>query len=402
VLLIKTKKTKGKTMKNIMKIAFVMLSSFALLSSANAGEVSVTGTAKATYKIESSDSLTGNNGAGKAIGIANELAFNAAGELDNGFTWKWQVESDPDAGATSPFQNDDSRLEVTTPYGVIAAYVSEGSLSAKYKSSQAVYTVGTDHGNTAGFLYGTNLSSYNNLQYHTPAGLLPYSIAFKAGYTPGGVASQEAASANASGTVNDDSAGFEEYQVTATPIEGLNIAASYGSKQTVRLVAQSVNNDYEQGAYNANYTYGAATIGYGKSYLAPTGAIVDYGTDAAITTDASSGVKYFENTMMGISYAVNDALSVSYESEQSNAEKRDLNINNVTYADVSVEMDITTIQAAYVMGGMTMSISLKDVENADYLKDKAKLNALCFKREQNVCVYQYLYTLSNDDDDDMW
>jgi len=32
----------------------------------------------------------------------------------------------------------------------------------------------------------------------------------------------------------------------------------------------------------------------------------------------------------------------------------------------------------------------------------SKLNALCFKREQNVCVYQYLYKLSNDDDDDMW
>ena len=36
----------------------------------------------------------------------------------------------------------------------------------------------------------------------------------------------------------------------------------------------------------------------------------------------------------------------------------------------NVEMDITTIQAAYVMGGMTMSLSLKEIENADYLQDK--------------------------------
>jgi hypothetical protein len=36
-------------MKTIMKTLFVVLTSFALLSSANAGELSVTGSAKATW-----------------------------------------------------------------------------------------------------------------------------------------------------------------------------------------------------------------------------------------------------------------------------------------------------------------------------------------------------------------
>jgi hypothetical protein len=356
-------------MKNIMKIAFVVVSSFALLTSANAGEVTVTGTAKATYKIESSDSTTGKNSAGKAIGIQNELAFTGTGELDNGFTWKWQIESDPDAGTTSAWQNDDSRFEVTTPYGVIAAYVSEGSLSAKYKASQAVYGVGSDTGNSGTMLYGTNISSYNNLQYHTPAGLLPYSIQFKAGYTPGGVSS-EAASGNAGGDARTADDGMNEFQVTAAPIDGMTFAASYGNKNNEAGAAGKVNDHYEQGGASITYAYGNAKIGLGRFYVAPNGAIVDYGTDAAITTDVAAGVKYFENTQYGISYAVNDALSVSYEVESSTAEKRDVVQGALTYADVSVDLDITTMQAAYVMGGMTLSLAMKDIENADYLKDK--------------------------------
>ena len=352
-----------------MKIAFVLLSSFALLAPANAGEVTVTGTAKATYRIDASDSTTGKNSDGKAIGIQNELQFTGTGELDNGWTWKWQIESDPDAGTTSAWQNDDSRLEVTTGYGTVAAYVSEGSLSAKYGSSQATYGVGSDNGNTGTMFYGTNISSYNSLQYHSPSGLLPYGIVFKAGYTPGGV-SAEAASGNAGGAVNNSVKGFEEYNISAVPMEGMKINASYGEKESAgEGLTGRVNTKYETGGINASYAYGNATIGLGRFYIAPDAAIVDHGTDAACTTDLDCGVKYFENTMLGISYAVNDSLSVSLEEEKSTAEKRDVSAK-VTYDSVAVDLKVTTIQAAYTMGGMTMSVGLKDIENADYLKDK--------------------------------
>ena len=60
-------------MKNIIKSVIVMLSSISLFASANAGELTVSGTAKATYNIG-----TGNNN-GKGLGITNELNFTAAG-----------------------------------------------------------------------------------------------------------------------------------------------------------------------------------------------------------------------------------------------------------------------------------------------------------------------------------
>ena len=65
-------------MKNIIKTLIVMLTSISLFGSANAGELSVSGTAKATYNVESGANK------GKGLGITNELNFTAAGELDNG------------------------------------------------------------------------------------------------------------------------------------------------------------------------------------------------------------------------------------------------------------------------------------------------------------------------------
>ena len=63
------------------------------------------------------------SGSGKTLGISNELDFTAIGELDNGYTWKYQVQLDGTSTA-----NDDTRLEIGTDMGTIGFYVSEGGL----------------------------------------------------------------------------------------------------------------------------------------------------------------------------------------------------------------------------------------------------------------------------------
>ena len=73
-------------MKNILKTIAVLASSSLISLSAVAGELSVTGSANASYVINS-----GQNSANKGIGISNELKFSASGELDNGFTWKYHT-----------------------------------------------------------------------------------------------------------------------------------------------------------------------------------------------------------------------------------------------------------------------------------------------------------------------
>ena len=83
-------------MNNISKLLVVIISSLLVSLKAFAGELSVTGSAKASYSI--SGGGVGNKTC-KAIGITNELKFAASGELDNGFTWSYFMELDGNDGA---------------------------------------------------------------------------------------------------------------------------------------------------------------------------------------------------------------------------------------------------------------------------------------------------------------
>ena len=84
-------------MNTLKKIAFSILASAFVFANANAGELSVTGSAKATYSIVSVDGSPTDQDTGKGIGIANEFTLGASGELDNGWTWSMNQDID---GAT--------------------------------------------------------------------------------------------------------------------------------------------------------------------------------------------------------------------------------------------------------------------------------------------------------------
>ena len=76
-------------MKTIMKTLFVSIASLSLMFSVNAGELAVSGSAKATYHV------THGQESDNTIGITNELNFTASGEMANGFTWAYSMELDP-------------------------------------------------------------------------------------------------------------------------------------------------------------------------------------------------------------------------------------------------------------------------------------------------------------------
>ena len=105
-------------MKNIAKLLVGILFSALVMAPSYAGEMTVTGGATATYTTNGDD-----DSAGKNLGISNELDFTASGELDNGYTWKYQVQLDGTSTA-----NDDTRLEIGTDMGTIGFYVSEGGM----------------------------------------------------------------------------------------------------------------------------------------------------------------------------------------------------------------------------------------------------------------------------------
>ena len=325
-------------MKNIMKIVFVLVSSFAVITSVNAGDLSVTGAAKASINIGSSDSTTAKNENGKSIGITNEITFTGTGELDNGMSWKWQTEMDPDAGGAT--QSDDTRLELTSGMGMIGIYNTEGNLSTKYKAAQSAYGIGSDNGASGGIVYGAGMNSYNNIQYHTTAGMLPYGIQAKVGYSPG--SSQEALGNGGTGTGNSTSGinNVRSYQLTGSPIDGLKMGASYLTKD----VNFDKAGDYETGGVFATYAYGPVSIGYGENRTSPNSNA--FGTVATTTAATEKNVKRFDNQLISVGFAVNENFSLSYDIEKSEASKETIVVTSAADTKNAVELEIKSIQAA--------------------------------------------------------
>jgi len=345
-------------MKNIIKTVIVMFSSISLFASANAGELSVSGTAKATYNIQS-----GKTNAGKGLGITNELNFTASGETDQGYTWNYSMELDP--GATTPSgstdtspgnaQNDDTKLTLSTPYGTVGVFISEGGLDVEDAASQSVYGRPTDIGDPSGTSDNYTIDSYNNVQYHTPADLLPFGTSFKIAYATNTADTAAGSSGNNAGAVTTGAstqagATATEMQVKAAPIDGLAIGASYfefgGDQGEAKNDSQG-----ESGAYYATYATGPVSIGYSKAYKQ-----LFLAEDTGDTT--SDANEWFDQTNYSIAFAATDDLSVSYERETSEANKLD---------DTTVEQESSAVQLAYTMGGMTIAVSHASHDNNGYV-----------------------------------
>ena len=339
-------------MKTIMKTLFVVLTSFALLSSAQAGELSVTGSAKATY------TNIGETQSGKQIGIANELLFSASGEMDNGFTWTYSVALDPTTtGSTASSVpatetaagaaiNDDQSLNIGMPgLGTLGLHVSAGGFNAKYGWSADAYTVMSDTGKSEGMTYSSDLGGTSNIQFATEAGLLPLGAVIQAGY---GVAKTDGDSTNASGKAGADTK--SAYGLTLKPIDGLTLGATY--TEISKYEDGTVHSQDEQtGSYYAKFASGPITVGYGKGFNAPTNGNV--GANGATT------VEYYENTGISVGYALNDAVRLSYTDEKGER-------NFATSATTSYDIKLKSYQIAYNVGGATLSLVRQDVSNAAY------------------------------------
>jgi len=334
-----------------------MLSSVSLFASANAGELGVSGTAKATYNIQS-----GKTNAGKGLGITNELNFTASGELDNGYTWSYSMELDPGATAVSgstdteslqSAQNDDTKLTLTTPYGTVGVFISEGGLDLEDAASQSVYARPTDIGDPSGTSDNFTIDSYNNIQYHMPADMLPFGIVGKIAYatnTSQSYGSGNAGGAVTTGAVDQSGATATEIQVKAAPLDGLAIGASYFDFGGDQGMAKN-DQEAESGAYFATYASGPFSVGYSEAFKAP---LMRDNADGTSTTT----VEDYRQVNYSIAFAASDDLSISYERETSEANKLD---------DTSVEQESTGVQVAYTMGGMTIALAHMGHDNNGYV-----------------------------------
>ncbi len=357
-------------MKNITKVLLSLIASFAISTASFAGEVSVTGSAVASYVLGGSDSTTGKNNNSKNIGITNELTFAATGELDNGWSWKWQTELDSGAETTSGAGIDDTQMVITTDMGTLGIFVSEGSLRGGALGWDVTANgAGSDNGNGGGLVNGTELSGWNNLQLHTAAGMLPFDTVVKVGRSFGdtGINSKNSTGGAASDTHTDFTIGSStanwgssevtQWQVSTAPVEGLTIIADYLDVGKVAATADSYAP--EEGHISAKYAMGNLSVGAGMGWK----------QNAVSSSATVSTVDYYENRAFAIGYAVNDNLTLSYSDEESSVKFKEGGTGVTESRNADIDVTVSSIQGAYTMGGMTIALSLDDIENTGYVQD---------------------------------
>ena len=338
-------------MKNIAKVLVGILFSALVMAPSYAGELAVTGGATATMTTSGADGSSG-----KTLGISNEIDFTASGELDNGYTWKYQVQLD-DANNV----NDDTRLEIGTDMGTVGFYVSEGGLSSELAYGIGALGTGFDYASTSTFQHSYDVDGYSNIQYHLPADLFPCGLGLNVGYAPNMQATAGISDKAAAGAGNDsEGRSLKMLQVSAAPVDGLSIQGSVAEPESVGGDANK--DDGVSANVGAKYTLGQLSIGYGEGGYQP-----------ATGLTAGDATIYYENKYMGVQFDVNDALSVSY-----NVDESEKNTNNgITAGQTSrtktvVAMEQDTIQLAYTTGGATIGIADIDVSNADYTTGKTE------------------------------
>ena len=237
-----------------IQFALVALLSILITKVSNAGEMTVTGKALATYQTGGTDASSG-----KSVGIANELDFTASGELDNGYTWKYQVQLDDATTA-----NDDTRLEIGGDFGKIGIYASEGGLSSELAYGIGALGVGNDYNklSSGADWEGLDVSDYGNIQYHTPKDLIPFGTTVKLGIAPNTNTSSKGLSAKGSGTVGDyaDGKRLEQIYIQSKPIDGLTITGDV-ARTTGAVGGTYQADDGASANLSAKYTMGQFSIG---------------------------------------------------------------------------------------------------------------------------------------------
>jgi len=313
--------------------------SLAAVASANAGEMTVKGGATATYSSNTKD-VTGN-----PIGMNSGLTFTGSGELDNGTTFTLTL-THADQSAYSA-----GSIAMTFPNigSLNLAQASGGNGIGGYDDKMPTAweeTWGTSVG--TGIDLAKGVGSSMNLQYKTPsfAGGTTLALAVAPGSNDG-VASNDKGVSGDSGNK-----GMGVDVVLDTTIMGQNIFAGYSRSERDPANKAGTNTDAESDHEEA---VGGAIFSIGPVKLGAQATVEWLGNE-----QVASNVAGYRNIGYGISFNVNDNLSISWGEMES---KKGFVSGD---SGPTVFMKATSIQAAYTMGGMSLKLARTEVDNQNY------------------------------------
>jgi outer membrane protein OmpU len=298
--------------------------SLAAVSAASAGELTVAGGADMTWISKEKD-VTGN-----PIGIGSNYTLSGSGELDNGWSVAMNI------AMTNKATYSNTNVTVTVP-SLGAIRIDQGT------SGTGIDVMDDVTPNVWEEAYGTGLSNGIN----TVAGVSgAANITYTPNMLPEGLTGVISWTPDASGSNNNDKASSgaaatagSGYDVTLTATD----AVTGMTGLTVYAGMSEVDNpqgDRSESTIAANYAVGGFTVGYQWSEE-------DLGT--------TSDEKQYENTGYGITFAINDDLSIGYNHYESDQD-----------STTDVTNEASSIQIAYSMGGASLRIAQASADNMDY------------------------------------
>ena len=310
-------------MNNLKKIGVSALAGSLVAVAANAGELSVSGSANLTYTNEdlSNSASTPSNSTGNPFGSASDVSFSGSGDV-NGMTVSFFAAIDAGGGAyaSNSFSVDMGDMgKIRFDQGVGgngAAAIDDKSPTAWEESWDGITTT---HGMTV-------TGSQNVFEYENTFAGFGIALAWDTEIDD----SRTADGAMGALGTNMDGSNTSFAITNSSLVDGLDFGV--GQSTTDVKDGKSTSTDIDTIIGYANYTVGPVTIGYTQG-------------------ETSGGVQGHDMHQMeayGIVFAVNENLSVSF------------NNHETTYAKTSGNTDITSekdgIAIAYSMGGASVKV----------------------------------------------
>jgi len=333
-------------MNKLTKIGLSALcGSLASISAANAGDMTVTGGVDMSWMLGMSGEGDTNEGTtGNPIGMGSNLTFKGDGELDNGWTF----------ALTVAMLNSDaySNTNVTVTMGGLGELDfnsgnSANGIDAFDDKMPTAWEEPWGMGLNTGIQLVSGVGTASNVQYKTPT---------MAGTTITLAMAPDVGSADVADKghgVSDDLTG-RAYDATINMnpafgtevLSGLNLFI--GGSLTEHHDETANLNDRGEAVGGITLDIGPVSLGYAASGIT---------TGKTVTkTDED----WYKNAMYGVAFNINDDLSVSYgkhKSKQGNVQLED---------NPNVEVDVTSWQIAYTMGGASVRYADSDVSNGSY------------------------------------
>ena len=293
-------------MNTFKKVGLTALAGSLVVSTAMAGEMSVSGGASIGLKNTSKTST------GKSWTMGNQLTFSGSGELDNGMNVSLSFvmdQGDDTAASTGPFDSH----SVTVSSDALGTLVFSGEGGSSAQSAIDTTAAGDLWDNGSGFTSPLASEAGDNSIFYTLPSMVD-DVTVTASYSPGGAGG---ASASAFGL------GY-------TGVEGLTVNYAQGDTETVGAKADHTT-------LKASYAISSFTVSY---------------SDTESDVESSSTTKDEDIKSWNLAYTVSDDLSVAYGTETIDTEGQ------------SVDEEADKFNVSYTTGGVTLSATQYNFEGS--------------------------------------